>query len=542
MRSVDSPEIAGTENIAMTNSKTLLTYALSTAPSPLQVSASITQPSVATLTIGVSCPSEIGSADVSQIVIALPVRSGDPDATELALTAPPGGDVAISASNGERWHSAEDGSGVYVFTPQAGRSTLSSQSLTISFNAVEISTLVGTAIIHIREWASATGEPPSLTDLPSGTGMIAAAKFPLGFFFTDFTADGPQVKYGGTVTLTWNGSTDAEYVLRYLDQRVPVSNQRSWTSPALYDPVVAFTLRASATQNRETVSLDLNTTVVVASPTVLSFAAQPDQVNLGDAMTLTWRTTHADGADLITGETGRERLPPVSDETRPKKITPKPGVSYTLSAYKAGPDGETHSPPVPLEFNFLPLQIKTFAADPPIVSQGTPTTKLSWQVINTLGVTLDERKVDQSGSQPESPLRDMTYRLAATAIDGTVTTQDLLVKSRKITAASFIVSGPHRFGVKDVTISIAAAVQSLDLSQLIVRYADNTEAEPPVTDLTQTSPGQWAISVTGFPSTAPVEKSTFILDLTLDGETITGLSIPPSGYAPHEFSRQETHS
>jgi hypothetical protein len=104
--------------------------------------------------------------------------------------------------------------------------------------------------------------------------------------------------------------------------------------------------------------------------------------------------------------------------------------------------------------------------------------------------------------------------------------------SRKITAASFTVSGPHRFGVKDVTISIAATARSLDLLRLLVRYPDNTEAEPPVDDVAEPSPGKWEVSVTGFPSTAPVEKSTFILDLTIDGETITGFAIPPTGYKP----------
>jgi hypothetical protein len=104
--------------------------------------------------------------------------------------------------------------------------------------------------------------------------------------------------------------------------------------------------------------------------------------------------------------------------------------------------------------------------------------------------------------------------------------------SRKITAASFTVSGPHRSGVKDVTITITATAKSLDVSRLVVRYPDGAEAEPPGDDVDEPGPGKWVVPVMGFPSTAPVEKSTFILDLTIDGETITGFAIPPTGYKP----------
>ena len=112
-----------------------------------------------------------------------------------------------------------------------------------------------------------------------------------------------------------------------------------------------------------------------------------------------------------------------------------------------------------------------------------------------------------------------------------------MATSRKITAANFTVGGPHRSGVKDVMITITATAKSLDLLRLVVRYPDSTEAEPPVDDVTAPSSGKWEMSVTGFPSTAPVEKSTFILDLTLDGETITGLAIPPGDYKPPSTGR-----
>jgi hypothetical protein len=507
---------------------TLLTYDLNTAPSPLQVSASLTELSVATLTIVVSCKSEIGTVEVSQIEIALPVRGDTPDATELALIAPPAGSAAITAT--DPWLVAPGvAPGVFTFTPQGGRTTISAQSLLITFNNITISTLVGTADIHVLEWASATAEPPPVTDPPYGSGTIPVSKFPQGFHFSDFAADATQVDPGGTVNLTWVGSTNADYLMSFAKQKADVTNLRSWTSPPLYTNTT-FDLRASATENGKTVSLVLNTSVEVEGPTVVYFYAKPNRINVGEPVTLHWRTVNADGAYLITGQTDVDSLKPVSDDTSPTTITLKPGVSCTLSAYKTGHDGEKRSAPVLLDFTFLPLKIK-FAADPAVVSQGTPVSRLSWEVVNTLGVTVQGRDVDKKGSQSVSPLHDTTYTLKATAIDGTVTTKDQPVKSRKITAASFNVEGPYRNGLKDVTISIATTAQSLDVSNVTVRFLDNSEGMPLVTNI-QSSDGQWLVSLWHFSANEPVETSTLIVDLTIDNEAITGFVIPPTGYAP----------
>jgi hypothetical protein len=400
-------------------SNTLLTYAMNSNPYPLEVSESPTSPSIANLTFVVSCPRSVGECTVNQIVIHLPV--GDvSDATNLTPTAPPASAASIASSSGAQWTpSAGVGAGTFVFTPPNGSAVISSDSLTIQINGIQVSPFVGTATITISEWAApGTYTPPPLTNPPSGQATIAASKFPYGFYAFDFTANTPQIQSGETATLTWVGSDNAAFTMAYGDTSGIQVSGEEWTSPPLYTTTV-FILTATASEAGQTVHLDLTTTVVVASPQVIEFSADPSSIDYNQTVTLEWRAVDADGVYLLTGQSGKLQLPPASDPKNPQHLQPVYGGSYSLQAYKTEGATEVVSPAVPLAYTFNAMQIASFAANPPSVDVNNQQTTVSWNVLHAKSVAYQGQTVDATSSAPESPtVPSTTYNLVATWVDG----------------------------------------------------------------------------------------------------------------------------
>lgn len=402
-------------------STTYLTYSMTSSQNPLEVSPSPTAPSVANLTFVASCPQSVGQCTIRQIEIALPV--GDPnntDPTDLTDVKPPLSAASISSSDGTTWNVVAGVSpGSFIFTPQAGTVLMASQSLTFIIAGIQISPLVGTAEITISEWAAPnTYSPPSPPHPASGTATIAAPKFPAGFYAFDFAPSSPQVNSGESVTLTWVGSTNATYAIAYSDQPpTPVTNARSWPSPPLYT-TTAFVLTATASVAGQTVSLSLSTTVVVASPQVVSFYPVPSEIDHNQQVTLNWRAIDADGVYLLTGQTQKQTLPPVSDPNKPQTLQPQYGQSYSLQAFKNQGGSQVVSAAVPLSFTFNPIAWTLLQADPTTVDLQHPSTTVTWEVDHAVNVYLNGGQVNASGSQVMHPTSPSSYALSATWVDG----------------------------------------------------------------------------------------------------------------------------
>jgi hypothetical protein len=458
---------------------TLLTYVMTTLPDPLHVSPSLTEPAAATLRLVISCPLVIGSANVSQIVLALPVRDPSaPNSSELAMVAPPRGCISIVSTGTEEWIVAPGAApGVFTFTPRGGTVALAAQSLTITFAGIEISALVGTAAVAISEWA-AVGTPPSPPQPASATGIVPVTKYPPGFFATNLAASAAQVDSGGAVTLTWSASSDAACVLEYDQRRFPVSG-RSWTSPPLHATTV-FILRALGAQNGQTVGRVQTTTVRVANPIVVSFQTLPNQVSYGQLVALTWLSSDADGVYLLTGTAERRALPAAPDANNPVKIILEPGGSYALQAYRKGVSGgEIRSQPYPLEFTFLPVDFRSFRAEPAEVSDAKPYTRLSWDIANAVAVAFQGTPVDAVGTHMDAPRDDTIYTIEATWVDGSKTTRTVSVKSHKIRASIRINEQQVRHWQEagasvmlNVIVTVVVAARSVILSPLTLRVAN----------------------------------------------------------------------
>ena len=261
-----------------------LTYSLTTDPMPVQVSLSTTQISDATLTFVVSCPVSVGAVTISKIQISLPFDSGGyTDPTNLCMTQPPLSSASISSEADPDyppvpWTVSQNAAGDFIFTPKGGPVDFSTQNLTIEFRNLQINTLVGTALITITEYYSATS---------TGTQTVAVAKFPYGFYVGNFTSDKPMVKNGEAPVLSWSGSSNAKYLMLYESTTVDVSNVQSWSPPGLTQ-MTTFILQVSAQEGDQTATMDLSITIEVDNPslvaqdlTVLTSSTLKGPVNVG---------------------------------------------------------------------------------------------------------------------------------------------------------------------------------------------------------------------------------------------------------------------
>jgi hypothetical protein len=401
-------------------STTYLTYAMTTNPDPLEVSAGPKAPSNATLTFAASVPRSAGECTVGQIIIQIPV--GDiSDSTNLTNVAPPLSAASISSSDGAVWTPSQGVSaGAFVFTPPNGSALMSTQGLTIQLAGIQISPVVGTSQIKILEWASpSTYPPPPDRGAPSGTATISASKFPVGFYAFDFTPTEPQVNIGDQATLTWVASANADTSITYSDQKPIRVSGGQWTSPPLYTTTV-FILTASATVAGQTVQLTLNATVVVATPSVVEFFPTPNSIDYQQQVTLNWHAVNADGVYLLTDQTGKQTLPVVSDPKNPVYLTPAFGHNYALQAFKNQGGTQVLSAAFPLSFTFNQIQIVTWQANPMTVDLQNQATTLTWDVAHAVSVRYQGNTVPASSTSVEHPQSNAQYNLAASWVDGSV--------------------------------------------------------------------------------------------------------------------------
>jgi len=450
----------------------LLTYSLATSPYPVLTSASSTEPSLANITIVVSCPYALGSCTVSQIGVHLPVGK-DAEATNLTATAPPASAASISSSDDAAWtSSAGIGAGTFLFTPPGGSVVVSDQSLTIEISGIHVSTVVGTAGVVVNEWAAQQAALPASSP-PSGQETIAIAKFPSGFYAYGFAPDQPQVEPGDTVTLTWFGSANAIFTIAY-DEDVPPVDVRppAWTSPQLYAPTT-FELTATASEAGQTVSINQTTTVTVAEPQLAQFYADPSDIDYQQSVVLNWQAVNADGVYLLTGETGKEKLGKASDSTNPQELQPVYGTMYWMQAYRAEGQAEVTSTPQPLALTYNPMSI-TFTADPSPTTVENPETTLSWDVVNATSVTVAGEPVDASGSCPQTPTPpSSTYDLVATWVDGSEQRASVTVPTSVAYIGGYSVAlapAPGRPGLDVVLTVTAENTTALSLPLAMMRF------------------------------------------------------------------------
>lgn len=385
--------------------ETLLNYALTTVPFPLQASPEKGSAKTANLTIVASNPNPETPVTIREITINVPVG---PDSSQLTNVQP---NSPVAPTD---WKLTDTVLGenlvAYVFKPDAGKGEITGKGLTFIFNAVEINTQPGTVKVTVEEGSD--GDPA--TDL-------FVTKFPSDWGKVEFWADPPIVPAGGATTLNWVGPPEATYSIEYISQKgivhvpkqgdPPLSNRGQYPgqnqAPLKLDRNTTFYLTVSAVINGNRYEAQQHVTVSVDSVKIRAFG--PDHtVDALEKVTIEWTTTSAKTVSIEPGD-----QPPVDATSGSGHfiVQPKQDTTYNLTAK----DAHGNKKVVSVTVHVHPAQIISYTATPAAVKLGQPI-KLSWKVSSSALTSIQPGvgNVDPEGSQPLTPSLGVTaYTLTA---------------------------------------------------------------------------------------------------------------------------------
>lgn len=394
---------------------TLLRYALTSNPFPLQASAQTGNLDVATLTL-VATNATDGGVTLQGVMVTLPIGNG---AAQLAASAtgigpvpPPGWILAATQNitNAQNIMIAVQ----YTFQPTGDGTVASQQSLVFTFNRVTINQQPGTCGVVVVE-GSNNCQP---SDCPTDT--LYLTKFPHGWGTVSFWADPPIVRAGGGTILNWAGPVGATYAIEYYTPQTGVVNVPEAGQPPLANtgqypaqgqpPLrlqqnTTFYLLVSETIGMQTYHARQNVPVSVESVQI-SASGPSGAVNALEDVVIKWTSVSAAKVSLQpTGQTaaatsgrGQFIVKPTSD------------ITYVLTASDA--DGNKAQASVTVYVN--PPQIKGFEAAPAIVRIGSTST-LYWTTTSSAETSIDQGvgRVAASGRVAVAPTGKTTYRLMA---------------------------------------------------------------------------------------------------------------------------------
>ena len=365
---------------------TLLTYVLTTEPTPLQASPQSGNLTTATLTIVATNPKPQNPVTLQGLSVTLPVGTSDtdltPDATSISPIPPPNWTLNDTEKS--------PGQVKYVFYPAKGHGTVGSHALTITFQDVEITRQVGTVEVIVTE--GSTGNP---------TTSLLLTKFPYGWNTVSFSVNKPNIPYGTHTTLTWNGPEGATYTIQYTaDGRavnVPKSGQRALANsgqypgttqpPLILKQTTTFTLNVSLRINNlpHHQQLQKTVTVDVLPPKISSFRASSSIVKNGKStsVTLSWIAENTNKLEVQGGASGPSFFH--NDDARKWSIPRTVTKSTSFVATAWGLPGYTGTVTAQTSVYFPPL-IKKFTGklsqQPP--GSGKISLTLDWDVENLL--------------------------------------------------------------------------------------------------------------------------------------------------------------
>ncbi len=156
---------------------------------------------------------------------------------------------------------------------------------------------------------------------------------------------------------------------------------------------------------------------------IVSFAAEPDMVEAGASVALSWVTEHATTV-VVSERDGPAVGPPSSQARGSVQVTPAATTTYVLVARGEGGPVETEAT---VTVRRGAPRVTRFALDPTRVELGR-SAELSWEAVDADRVEIDDpsgRRVyegaEATGRRTVRPERSGEYRLRATSPAGTAT-------------------------------------------------------------------------------------------------------------------------
>lgn len=284
---------------------TMLSYDFQPHPDPLQASPAQGDLSTATLTAVVS-NSTSKLIDCASIAFSFPVGENAKDLSPDM--------TAVEAAPPDGWSISHDG-GVFTATPETeADGKIGRDGLAFIFSDIEVNRQQGRTQVTVTE--------------VTGSGNTATASFPLGKFPPDFTvgdldADPVSVNQGDSTTLTWSGSRNATYTLKYGDTVItetkdgqPLPATGSYTADDLQDNPTVFYLIVTQTlpgeEHPNEVQRHCPVTVLIPDVNIASFTAgrltiyYKGSSYVSAEVDLTWDVTGAHqvllNGNLVTGQ------------------------------------------------------------------------------------------------------------------------------------------------------------------------------------------------------------------------------------------------
>ncbi|HEY0319610.1 MAG TPA: hypothetical protein VGC66_01435 [Pyrinomonadaceae bacterium] len=304
-------------------SQMLLTYAVLTTPDPLQASPQTGDPSLATLMIVVSNNTHqlIDCQSLSfSFLQGTDAKDFFSDSTGIGTSAPAG------------WSITQDGA-LFTATPDTSADgKVGAAGLTFVLTNIKVNEQPGTTNMTITE----------VTSSNTGTLSYPLAKFPPQFFVGQLQANPVNVVEGASTTLSWSGSSGANYEIQYQDvdgntvtiahpknePDQPLPSTGSYTVDDLQADPTVFTLIVTLQVDGESSSLQVQRQFVVAvSQLTLNFQAMPTTVGMNGVTQLIWQTTRATSCIL---DPGNQSVPTNGQQY---VLIQTDSIAYTLTAY-----------------------------------------------------------------------------------------------------------------------------------------------------------------------------------------------------------------
>ena len=231
-----------------------------------------------------------------------------------------------------------------------------------------------------------------------------------------------------------------------IEDNLPTDGQRD--IPANTEDTINVTAIAVGDNNRTASSRPIPIAIKpppsVPAPKLLSFEANHRNVNLGESVTFTFDYSD-DVVKLVLLPMNEQILPPA----KTIQITPtQPGpIKYELIAYNSHDAHASLTVTVDAELK-SDANIVDFSANPPIIVAPDSKTTVSWNVMNSGSVQLDDgtgggpKAVDPIGNIDVVTDKTVTLKLIATDLKGVTTSKKLVIKYKPLPSPPDNTGGP----------------------------------------------------------------------------------------------------
>lgn len=240
---------------AHSNQDALLTYGVSTNPSPLYISPVQGDYSKGTIIIVISNILE-STIYCEKINLQIPIGKTAQDLTDDF------NGIEIITDQPDYWSVSKLRGGKFTVTAKKGMNEITTDGVTIILSSITINKKVGNFEIDIEEFSGTDSNK-----IQSKETKIPLAKFPVHFYLEDFKASKPRVQYNEGVTLSWKGSDLANYTLLYDDSKINLGSEKMYSVTALQH-TTNFILEASFQERGHIVTYHANLSVDVENPEV----------------------------------------------------------------------------------------------------------------------------------------------------------------------------------------------------------------------------------------------------------------------------------